>query len=137
MATPMRLSKAALLQQLVAQAQLSPRQAAGVYHAVLEVTLSALQAGQRVTWPGLGTFELVEVPELSGVNGRTGERVVRPAGVKVVFTRSAALGQPGWFDEDGGRSALDQERVRGAALMHRREYPASLAEFLELLDTQG
>lgn len=141
-----RLTTAPLLQEVDRRTDLSPAQLRAAFDALLDATLRALHAGQRVTWPGLGTFELRSVPELSGVNRRSGEKVVRPARLKVVFRRSAALDRPGWFEEDGvtpGQAALDEELVQSARLMHRREYPAwpaapapgsGLAELLEVLD---
>ncbi len=51
----------------------------------------ALRDGERVSWPGFGTFEVRERSERSGRNPRSGEEIIIPASKTIGFRPAKAL----------------------------------------------
>lgn len=64
---------------------------AEVVDAAFDQISAALRAGERVSWPGFGTFEVRERSERSGRNPRSGEPIIIPASKTVGFRPAKSL----------------------------------------------
>ena len=59
--------------------------------AFFEVLTSAVKSGDKVSWPGFGSFSTSESAARTGRNPQTGEAVDIAASTRMKFTPSSAL----------------------------------------------
>ena len=85
------MTKSELVHQVAEKAGLSSAKANEVVTAVFETMTDSLGRGEEVRLAGFGTFRLVERRERVARHPRTGERIVVPAGRRVVFAPSSHL----------------------------------------------
>ncbi len=83
--------KADILKRIVKDSFLTRTQAREVLNIILEEIVEALARGEKVTFVGFGTFQVVDRPARKGRNPRTGETIEIPAKKVVKFTPGKAL----------------------------------------------
>ncbi|ADY27491.1 histone family protein DNA-binding protein (plasmid) [Deinococcus proteolyticus MRP] len=86
-----KMGKTALIAELSSKTGLTRQQASGVTDSLLSTVVEALQAGQTVSLPGLGTFSIKETAARTGVKPGTTEKIQIPAGKKVAFKVATGL----------------------------------------------
>jgi len=86
-----KIGKAQLVVALQARTELSKAAAQQMLSDMLEIIVEAVQAGQTVNLPGLGTLSVKTTAARMGVNPSTGAKLQIPAGKKVSFKPSATL----------------------------------------------
>ncbi|GHG09909.1 DNA-binding protein HU [Deinococcus piscis] len=86
-----KMGKAALIAEVSSKTGLTRQQASGVTDSVLNAVIEALQAGQTVSLPALGTFSIKETAARTGVKPGTTEKIQIPAGKKVAFKVATGL----------------------------------------------
>ncbi len=69
------MTKAEFVEQVAAESGLSKKQSDEAVKAVLKVLTDAMAAGDKVSFPGFGSFEVRERAAREGKNPRTGESV--------------------------------------------------------------
>lgn len=87
------MNKAQLINEVVADSELTKKEAAAALDSIVEAVTKALKAGEKVQLSGFGTFEIKTRSARSGRNPRTGETVTIPASKYPAFTASKALKQ--------------------------------------------
>ena len=85
------MNKRELVEAVAAEAGIGRSAAAGAVDAVLEVVSASLAAGEPVTVPGFGTFEVRERAARTGRNPRTGEAMEIAASRLPAFRAGKAL----------------------------------------------
>ena len=83
--------KADLVNHLADNVDISKRQAADTFDALIACITETLQGGDRVQIAGFGTFSVVERAAREGRNPRTGETIPIPASKSVKFRVGAGL----------------------------------------------
>ncbi len=86
-----KIGKAQLVAQLQTQAGLTKSAAQQALSGILETIVEAVQAGQTVSLPGLGTLSVKATAARTGVNPSTGSKLQIPAGKKLSFKPSSTL----------------------------------------------
>jgi len=86
-----KIGKAQLVADLQVRTDLSKAAAQQMLSDMLAVIVEAVQAGQTVNLPGLGTLSVKATAARTGVNPSTGAKLQIPAGKKVSFKPSATL----------------------------------------------
>ena len=87
------LSKAALLDSVAAAAGVSKGDAERVLDAFFATVVSTAKNGDKVGWPGFGTFATSQRSARTGRNPQTGEAVQIAASTGLKFSASSALKQ--------------------------------------------
>lgn len=85
------MTKAELIDQISKDASLSKKDAAAALNAAINSITSTLAAGDKVTLPGFGTFEVREKAATTARNPRTGETIEVPAKKAPAFKPGATL----------------------------------------------
>ncbi len=85
------MTKAELIDQISKDASLSKKDAAAALNAAINSITSTLAAGDKVTLPGFGTFEVRSKAATTARNPRTGETVEVPAKKAPAFKPGATL----------------------------------------------
>lgn len=88
------MTKNELISAIAENTGVSKKNVGAVVDTLTAVVTDALVAGDKVTLPGLGTFETVEVAEKTGVirmGNRAGEQYVTPAHTAPKFKIGSAL----------------------------------------------
>jgi DNA-binding protein HU-beta len=73
------------------QAGLSKKSAAGAVDTFIQGLMSALEKGDAISFPGFGSFKVVERAAREGRNPATGDKIQIPASKTVKFTPGAGL----------------------------------------------
>ena len=97
------VNKADVVDQVAGKAQVARQQAEGVLDAFFETVRSAAKSGDRVGWPGFGSFSTTQRKARTGRNPRTGEAVKIPATRAVKFSPSSTLKE--FLNASGGKKA--------------------------------
>lgn len=79
------MTKASLISEVAAGAQLTKKQAEDAVMAVGDSILESLRNGAEAILPGIGKFLVKDRAEREGRNLQTGERITIPAGKRIVF----------------------------------------------------
>jgi DNA-binding protein HU-beta len=87
------ITKAELLDQVAGSAGVSKADAEKVLDAFFESATKAAQGGDKVAWPGFGSFSGSARSARTGRNPQTGAPVNIPASTAMKFTSSATLKQ--------------------------------------------
>ena len=85
------MTKAELIDQISKDASLSKKDAAAALNAAINSITSTLAAGEKVTVPGFGTFEVRSKAATTARNPRTGETIEVPAKKAPAFKPGATL----------------------------------------------
>jgi DNA-binding protein HU-beta len=85
------MTRAELIAAVADRAGLPKADAEGAVHSLLDVVRDALVAGDRVTLPGFGSFDVAERKARSGRNPRTGEAIEIAASRNARFKPSKGL----------------------------------------------
>jgi len=85
------VTKSELARQVAERGGLSSSKANEVTNAVLDAIAESLSKGEEVRLTGFGTFRVAERRAREARHPRTGERIVVPAGRRLVFSPSARL----------------------------------------------
>ena len=85
------MTKAELIDQIAAEAAISKATAGKALNAAIAAITSTLEAGEKVSLPGFGTFEVRSKAATTARNPRTGETVEVPAKKAPAFKPGATL----------------------------------------------
>jgi DNA-binding protein HU-beta len=85
------MNKKELVEKVAAATESSQAEAGAALDAVLNAIGTALEAGEQVTLPGFGTFEVRERSARSGRNPQTGAAIEIAASKAPAFKPAAAL----------------------------------------------
>lgn len=85
------MSKSTLIDTIAAAADITKKQAAAAYQAVVDSTHEALKADKKAELHGIGNIKTTVRPAKDGRNPRTGEKIRIPAGFRIGFSPAKAL----------------------------------------------
>ena len=85
------MTKTDLINVVVAETELSKKQAEAAVNSALDAIVSALKEGDKVQLNGFGTFEVKESAAREGRNPKTGETIQIPATKKPAFAASKSF----------------------------------------------
>ncbi|HEX2272854.1 MAG TPA: HU family DNA-binding protein [Acidimicrobiales bacterium] len=85
------MNKADVVDRVAGEAGVPRQQAESVLNAFFDTVRSAARSGDRVGWPGFGSFSTTQRRARTGRNPRTGEAVKIPATKAVKFSASSTL----------------------------------------------
>jgi DNA-binding protein HU-beta len=87
------MTKAELLDAVAKRADVSKADAERVVDAFFDEVVSAAKSGDKVAWPGFGSFSTSNRAARTGRNPQTGAEVKIAASTAMKFTASSALKQ--------------------------------------------
>ena len=85
------MNKKETISRMSKDAGITYLQSAKAFSSLLEGIKGALQAGEKVTFSGFGSFDVKERKARKGRNPKTGEQVAIPPKKRVKFTPSKSL----------------------------------------------
>jgi DNA-binding protein HU-beta len=85
------MTKADLLAAVAAKANVSAAQADTVIQAFVDLVVESAKKGDKVSWPGFGSFATSKRQARTGRNPRTGEPVQIAASTAMKFSPSSTL----------------------------------------------
>ena len=85
------MNKSELIDAVASSAGVEKRQAESVLNAFFETVRSQAKGGDKVAWPGFGSFSTSKRNARTGRNPRTGAAVKIPASTGMKFTPSSTL----------------------------------------------
>ena len=85
------MTKTDLINVVVAETELSKKQAEAAVNSALDAIVSALKEGDKVQLNGFGTFEVKDSAAREGRNPKTGETIQIPATKKPAFAASKSF----------------------------------------------
>lgn len=85
------MNKAQLVEAVALDANISKVDARKAVDAIIRVTVQSLQAGERLTLTGLGSFSVQQKPARMGRNPRTGAPVKIPPRKAIKFRPTAEI----------------------------------------------
>ncbi len=85
------MNKADVVDRVAGEAGVPRQQAESVLNAFFDTVRSAARSGDRIGWPGFGSFSTTRRKARTGRNPRTGEAVKIPATKAVKFSASSTL----------------------------------------------
>jgi DNA-binding protein HU-beta len=85
------VNKSDVIDRVAGTAGVARQQAESVLDAFFDTVRSATKGGDRVAWPGFGSFTTTQRKARTGRNPRTGESVKIPATKAVKFSPSSTL----------------------------------------------
>jgi DNA-binding protein HU-beta len=85
------MNKSELIDAVANRSGVSRADAGKAIDAFFEVLTSAVKSGDKVSWPGFGSFSTSESAARTGRNPQTGEAVDISASTRMKFTPSSAL----------------------------------------------
>ncbi len=97
------MNKADVVDRVAGEAGVPRQQAESVLNAFFDTVRSAARSGDRVGWPGFGSFSTTQRRARTGRNPRTGEAVKIPATKAVKFSASSTLKE--FLNAGGARKA--------------------------------
>src|SRR5687768_13402794 len=99
------MNKSDLIDRVAGEAGVEKRQAEGVLDAFFNVVTSSVKGGDKVAWPGFGSFSASKRAARTGRNPRTGAAVKIPASTAMKFTASSTLKSAMNAKAAGGKKA--------------------------------
>jgi DNA-binding protein HU-beta len=87
------ISKSELLDKVAGNAGVSKGDAERVLGAFFDMVTSSAKSGDKVAWPGFGSFSTTQRAARTGRNPRTGESMSVPASTAMKFSASSTLKQ--------------------------------------------
>ncbi len=106
------MNKSDVIDRVAGAAGVARQQAESVLDAFFDTVRSATKGGDRVAWPGFGSFTTTQRKARTGRNPRTGASVRIPATKAVKFSPSSALKD--YLNTGSGRAAGGAKKA-GAA----------------------
>lgn len=85
------MTKTDLIAQVVANTEMSKKNAELAVNAAFDALANALTEGEKISISGFGTFEVRERAERQGINPRTREPITIAASRSIVFKPGKAL----------------------------------------------
>ena len=85
------MTKSELIQAVADVADVSKADVERTVGAFFDTVISSSQAGNKVAWPGFGSFSTTARPARTGRNPQTGEPVAIKASTAMKFTASSTL----------------------------------------------
>lgn len=85
------MNKSDVVERVAGAAEVGKQQAERVLDAFFDTVKSAVGSGDRVGWPGFGSFSATQRTARTGRNPQTGEPVKIPASRAVKFSAGSAL----------------------------------------------
>lgn len=85
------MTKAELIGKVAAESGLSSSEAESAVAALFAVITSEAKSGEKVAWPGFGTFQVKNRPARAGRNPATGETIQIAASNVMHFGAAAGL----------------------------------------------
>ena len=85
------VTKAELLDEVAHSAGVTKTQAESVLNSFFDTVRSSTKRGDKVSWPGFGSFATTKRAARTGRNPRTGAPVKIPASTNMKFTASSTL----------------------------------------------
>jgi DNA-binding protein HU-beta len=85
------MTKAELIDAVASSAEVSKADAERTLGAFFDHVTAATQQGEKVAWPGFGSFSTTQRAAREGRNPQTGDTVKIAASTAMKFTASAAL----------------------------------------------
>ena len=85
------MNKSELIDAVAGQAGVSKADASNTIDAFFEVLTNAVKSGDKVSWPGFGSFSTSQSAARTGRNPQTGEPVNIAASTRMKFTASSTL----------------------------------------------
>ena len=126
------MNKSDVIDRVAGAAGVARQQAESVLDAFFDTVRSATKGGDRVAWPGFGSFTTTQRKARTGRNPRTGESVRIPATKAVKFSPSSALKDylntgSGSKRAAGGAKKAGAARAGGKTAGARKAAPAKAA----------
>ncbi|HWC11357.1 MAG TPA: HU family DNA-binding protein [Acidimicrobiales bacterium] len=106
------MNKSDVIDRVAGVAGVGRQQAENVLDAFFDTVRSATKGGDRVAWPGFGSFTTTQRKARTGRNPRTGEAVKIPATKAVKFSPSSALKD--YLNTGGSKRAAGGANKAGA-----------------------
>ena len=85
------MNKSELIDAVASRSGMSNADAGNTIEAFFEVLTAAVKSGDKVAWPGFGSFSTSQSAARTGRNPQTGEAVDIAASTRMKFTASSAL----------------------------------------------
>ena len=85
------MNKSELIDAVASKAGIGKSEANETIDAFFEVLTTAVKSGDKVSWPGFGSFSTSQSAARTGRNPQTGEAVNIAASTRMKFTASSAL----------------------------------------------
>jgi DNA-binding protein HU-beta len=85
------MNKSELIKQVARDAQVSASDAEGVIAALLQTVVETCAGGDKVAWPGFGSFVTTTSSERIGRNPQTGGAIVIQPSTRLRFKPSSAV----------------------------------------------
>ena len=85
------MNKAQLIDAIASSASLTKADAGKALGALTDALTDSMKKGERISFPGFGTFSVTERRARTGRNPRTGEAITIPAKKVVKFKPSSKL----------------------------------------------
>lgn len=85
------ITKADLLDAVANDAGVSKKDVEGVLGAFFDFTTASAKKGDKVSWPGFGSFQGIQKKATTARNPRTGETVPVPARKALKFSASSTM----------------------------------------------
>ena len=121
------MNKSDLVGKVAETAKASRQQVEGVLDAFFDTVRSTAKGGDRVAWPGFGSFSRTQRKARTGRNPRTGEAVKIPATKAVKFSPSSTLKDymnSGAAKKAGGSKKAAAKKAGGAKKAAAKKAPA-------------
>jgi DNA-binding protein HU-beta len=85
------MNKAELVDKVAAEAGVEKRQAEAVLSATFKAVVDSVRGGDKVAWPGFGTFSVSKRAARMGRNPQTGATISIPASRALKFSQASAV----------------------------------------------
>ena len=85
------MTKAELIEEVAKKADISKADAERTIAAFFELVVASTKKGDKVAWPGFGSFSTSKSKARTGRNPQTGEAVKIAASTRMKFTSSSTL----------------------------------------------
>jgi DNA-binding protein HU-beta len=85
------MNKAELVDKVAAEAGVEKRQAEAVLSAAFRAVVDSVKGGDKVAWPGFGTFSVSKRAARMGRNPQTGATISIPASRALKFSQASAV----------------------------------------------
>jgi DNA-binding protein HU-beta len=122
------VNKADVVDRVAGEAGVPRQQAENVLNAFFDTVRSAARTGDRIGWPGFGSFSTTQRKARTGRNPRTGEAVKIPATKAVKFSASSTLKE--FLNAGGAKKAGGTKKAAkkaGGAKKAAKKAPAKKA----------
>ena len=86
-----KMTKAELIEEIAKQAECTKADAERTLTAFFDLVVASTKKGEKVAWPGFGSFSTTARKERTGRNPQTGAAVTVPASTAMKFTASSTL----------------------------------------------